>query len=47
MPDNSAKPTRKARVSLKDLAREVGVHVSTISRALDPHRHAPVSQPTS
>lgn len=29
---------RKSRATLKDLAREVGVHVSTVSRALNPRR---------
>ena len=43
MPGNPTKPPRKARVSLKDLAREVGVHVSTVSRALDPHSRHPVA----
>lgn len=39
----SVKPVRKARVSLKDLAREVGVHVSTVSRALNPESRHPVA----
>jgi len=37
------KPARKKRVSLKDLARDVGVHVSTVSRALDPNSRHPVA----
>src|SRR5262245_60142995 len=34
---------RKNRVGLKDLAREVGVHVSTVSRALNPESGHPVA----
>ncbi len=34
---------RKNRVGLKDLAREVGVHVSTVSRALNPDSGHPVA----
>lgn len=30
-------------VTLKDIARETGVHVSTVSRALDPNRDTPLS----
>ncbi|MGD9925791.1 MAG: LacI family DNA-binding transcriptional regulator [Pseudorhodoplanes sp.] len=37
------KSRRKARVGLKDLAREVGVHVSTVSRALNPDSGHPVA----
>jgi LacI family transcriptional regulator len=37
------KPRRQARVGLKDLAREVGVHVSTVSRALNPDSGHPVA----
>ena len=37
------KSARKARVSLKDLARDVGVHVSTVSRALNPESGHPVA----
>jgi LacI family transcriptional regulator len=33
----------KTRVGLKDLAREVGVHVSTVSRALNPESRHPVA----
>lgn len=35
--------TKPGRPTLKDLAREVGVHVSTISRALNPHNTHAVS----
>lgn len=31
------------RITLKDIARETGVHVSTVSRALDPKRDTPLS----
>ena len=37
------KSRRQARVGLKDLAREVGVHVSTVSRALNPDSGHPVA----
>ena len=37
------KSRRRARVGLKDLAREVGVHVSTVSRALNPDSGHPVA----
>ncbi|MFN3348059.1 LacI family DNA-binding transcriptional regulator [Pseudorhodoplanes sp.] len=37
------KTQKKARVGLKDLAREVGVHVSTVSRALNPDSGHPVA----
>ncbi len=37
------KPRKPARVGLKDLAREVGVHVSTVSRALNPDSGHPVA----
>jgi LacI family transcriptional regulator len=37
------KSRRPARVGLKDLAREVGVHVSTVSRALNPDSGHPVA----
>lgn len=37
------KKTKRARPTLKDIAREVGVHVSTISRALNPHNTHAVS----
>jgi LacI family transcriptional regulator len=37
------KSRRHARVGLKDLAREVGVHVSTVSRALNPDSGHPVA----
>lgn len=30
------KRSKRARPTLKDIARDVGVHVSTISRALNP-----------
>jgi LacI family transcriptional regulator, galactose operon repressor len=33
----------RARATLKDLAREVGVHVSTVSRALDPRTVHPIT----
>ena len=33
----------KSRIGLKDLAREVGVHVSTVSRALNPQSRHPVA----
>ena len=33
----------KHRVTLKDIARETGVHVSTVSRALDPQARIPLS----
>ncbi|SFA70509.1 transcriptional regulator, LacI family [Poseidonocella pacifica] len=32
------------RATLKDIARETGVHVSTVSRALDPKRDTPLSE---
>ncbi|MFN3655723.1 MAG: LacI family DNA-binding transcriptional regulator [Pseudolabrys sp.] len=35
--------TKPARPTLKDIARDVGVHVSTISRALNPHNTHAVS----
>lgn len=34
----------KSRVTLKDVARHTGVHVSTVSRALDPSRSATISE---
>lgn len=34
---------QKNRIGLKDLAREVGVHVSTVSRALNPESDHPVA----
>ncbi|MES1155639.1 MAG: LacI family DNA-binding transcriptional regulator, partial [Pseudorhodoplanes sp.] len=34
---------QKNRIGLKDLAREVGVHVSTVSRALNPESGHPVA----
>ena len=34
---------RQSRIGLKDLAREVGVHVSTVSRALNPQSLHPVA----
>ena len=37
------KPRKHSRVGLKDLAREVGVHVSTVSRALNPDSGHPVA----
>lgn len=37
------KKSRKSRTTLKDLAREVGVHVSTVSRALNPKSGHPVT----
>lgn len=37
------KKTKQSRATLKDIAREVGVHVSTISRALNPRTNHPVS----
>jgi LacI family transcriptional regulator len=37
------KHRRQTRVGLKDLAREVGVHVSTVSRALNPDSGHPVT----
>ena len=37
------KSRKPARVGLKDLAREVGVHVSTVSRALNPDSDHPVA----
>jgi len=37
------KARKRARVGLKDLAREVGVHVSTVSRALNPDSSHPVA----
>lgn len=37
------KSRKPARVGLKDLAREVGVHVSTVSRALNPNSGHPVA----
>jgi len=43
MKDKLAKTRKPARVGLKDLAREVGVHVSTVSRALNPHSGHPVT----
>lgn len=35
--------TKRARPTLKDLARDLGVHVSTVSRALNPHNTHAVS----
>ena len=37
------KSRKQTRVGLKDLAREVGVHVSTVSRALNPESGHPVA----
>ncbi len=37
------KSRKQVRVGLKDLAREVGVHVSTVSRALNPESGHPVA----
>ena len=37
------KSRRQSRIGLKDLAREVGVHVSTVSRALNPESGHPVA----
>ncbi len=37
------KTRKQSRVGLKDLAREVGVHVSTVSRALNPDSGHPVA----
>lgn len=37
------KKTKRARPTLKDIAREIGVHVSTISRALNPNNTHAVS----
>ena len=37
------KARKQSRVGLKDLAREVGVHVSTVSRALNPDSGHPVA----
>lgn len=37
------KSRKKTRVGLKDLARDVGVHVSTVSRALNPDSGHPVA----
>lgn len=37
------KSRKQTRVGLKDLAREVGVHVSTVSRALNPDSGHPVA----
>lgn len=34
----------KSRVTLKDIARHTGVHVSTVSRALDPAKSATISE---
>lgn len=33
----------KRRITLKDIARETGVHVSTVSRALDPNAKTPLT----
>lgn len=36
-PDSDAEPMRKKRTTLKDIAEAAGLHVSTVSRALDPN----------
>lgn len=41
--DGPVKSRRQPRIGLKDLAREVGVHVSTVSRALNPRSGHPVA----
>jgi LacI family transcriptional regulator len=43
MPRTLLKNKKRAQPTLKDIAREVGVHVSTISRALDPGSQHAVS----
>lgn len=43
MRDKPVKARKPARIGLKDLAREVGVHVSTVSRALNPDSDHPVT----